>query len=123
MTDVYRYRDPFSQQEVVVTEAMLAHQARPAPGAGAPWLELAGLEEAYMPDDVFPYTAATSLAFPDTRLTSERLWVSSALSVLRARHASYVVTDPLYEAYGRAVFHLGCLEALLREEDADANVP
>jgi len=42
-----------------------------------------------MSEERTPYTVAT-LAFPDTRLTSERLWVSSALSVLRAREHEHM---------------------------------
>lgn len=63
-----------------------------------------------------PYHAA-SLAFPDTRVTSERLWVSSALSVLRARQQGYAVTDPLSCAYTLATEALTHVEYLLRAEE------
>jgi len=39
-----------------------------------------------MSDDATPYTP---IGFPDTRLLSERLWVSSALSVLKARQREH----------------------------------
>lgn len=73
-----------------------------------------------MTEDATPYAPAT-LAFPETRLTSERLWVSSARSVLRARQAVYPPESLLCGAYTHALLALDWLACRLREEDeADA---
>ena len=70
-------------------------------------------------DMMAPYILAT-LAFPDTRLTSERLWVSSALSVLRARQRPYL--HPLfYAAYEEAIVAMEGLEAFLRDEEEESD--
>jgi len=55
-----------------------------------------------------------TLAFPDTQLMGEQLWVSSALSVLRARHALHLSTT-LSESYEEAIFALEGLAEHLAE--------
>jgi len=69
-----------------------------------------------MSEDVTPY-APTPLAFPETHLTSERLWVGSALSVLRARQAVYPPASLLAGAYTHALLALDWLACRLREEE------
>ena len=69
-----------------------------------------------MSNDTIPDTAP--LAYPATRLLSERLWVSIALSVLRAFKAAHVAQQERYleTLTTDAIDMLGLLEETLRED-------
>jgi len=59
-----------------------------------------------------------TLAFPETRLEGERLWVSSALSVLRANVAKHSKISSATFHYQRAIFAMeGLLETFDREAE------
>jgi hypothetical protein len=61
----------------------------------------------------------SSLAFPETRLASERLWVSSALSVLRAHLCAHQALDEGALAWytAHALEAMGALNEALRTQE------
>jgi len=87
-----------------------AQQCQPPPGSQ---------EEAYMEQMRKDQSQNVApIGFPDTRLLSERLWVSSALSVLRAFQAAHAAAGEHILALGvsHGIAELALLSDALAEE-------